>query len=383
MQSTTLALTETLLRRPSITPDDAGCLDIIGARLEAAGFALERLRFGDVENLWATRGRDEPVFTFAGHTDVVPVGDIADWDSDPFEPVTRDGLLFARGAADMKGSIAAMVTAIERFVAQHADHRGTLSLLLTSDEEGIATHGTVRVIDALSARGQNITWCLVGEPSSKSVLGDVIRNGRRGSLNGKLTVRGIQGHVAYPDIAANPIHLAAPALAELARTVWDDGNVHYPPTSFQVSNLAAGTGAENVIPGALEARFNFRFCTESSVEELQSRTSDILDAHGLDYTVEWHLSGQPFLTAGGELLDAVRGAIVETLGVATEASTGGGTSDGRFIAPIGAEVVELGPINATIHKVNECVAVDDLDKLSLVYERVLESLLGDKKNPGV
>tara|TARA_R110002096_G_scaffold105345_16_gene231917 strand:- start:250 stop:1401 length:1152 start_codon:yes stop_codon:yes gene_type:complete len=382
MNSPTVTLTEDLIRRRSVTPDDAGCLDLIGARLEALGFRLERLRFGDVDNLWATRGGAGDVFTFAGHTDVVPTGDPAAWRSDPFIPEIRDGLLYGRGAADMKGSIAAMITATERFVAANPDHAGTLGFLLTSDEEGIAVDGTVRVIETLRARGQPITWCLVGEPSSRDTLGDVVRNGRRGSLNGKLTVHGIQGHVAYPDLAANPIHLVAPTLATLVRTKWDDGNAFYPPTSFQVSNIAAGTGAENVIPGELTARFNFRFCTESTVESLIARTTAILDGAAFDYELDWHVSGQPFLTAGGALLDAVRESIRETLGVTVEASTGGGTSDGRFIAPIGAEVVELGPINATIHKVDECVSVADLDRLSATYERILEHLVGDKKNPG-
>lgn len=373
--SPTVDLTNELIRRPSVTPDDDGCLEVIAARLAPLGFQVEFLPYGDVKNLWATRGDTEPVFTFAGHTDVVPAGDSAAWSSDPFVPVIRDGHLYGRGAADMKGSLAAMVTAIERFLEHDTQHKGTLSLLLTSDEEGIATHGTVKVIEALRARGQAITWCLVGEPSSQSTLGDMIRNGRRGSLNGRLTVRGIQGHVAYPDQAANPIHLAAPALAELSGAVWDAGNEFYPPTSFQISNIASGTGAENVIPGTLEARFNFRFCTESSVEELQRRTLAILESHRLDYTVDWHVSGEAFLTPGGELVDAVTAAIRDVLHIETRASTGGGTSDGRFIAPAGAEVVELGPLNATIHKVDECVSVDDLDRLSATYETVLTKLL--------
>lgn len=382
MNSPTLTLTEELIRRRSVTPDDAGCLDVIGARLEALGFRLERLRFGEVENLWATRGVSTEVFTFAGHTDVVPSGDPAAWRSDPFVPEIRDGMLYGRGAADMKGSLAAMVTATERFVATHPDHAGTLSFLLTSDEEGIASDGTVKVIETLRARAQPITWCLVGEPSSRATLGDLVRNGRRGSLNGKLTVHGTQGHVAYPDLAANPIHLVAATLATLVNTSWDEGNAFYPPTSFQISNIAAGTGAENVIPGELNARFNFRFCTESTVESLIERTTAILDSAAFDYELEWHVSGQPFLTAGGALLDAVRESIRETLGVSVEASTGGGTSDGRFIAPIGAEVVELGPINETIHKIDECVSVADLDRLSTTYERILERLVAGKKNPG-
>ena len=375
MTSPTLSLTTELLGRPSLTPADAGCLDIIAARLRPLGFSVEFLPFGEVTNMWARRGSAEPVFTFAGHTDVVPIGDSKAWQSDPFEPVIRDGHLYARGAADMKGSIAAMVTAIERFLAHDQSHAGTISLLLTSDEEGIATDGTVRVVEHLRARGQTITWCLVGEPSSDVALGDVIRNGRRGSLNGRLLVRGVQGHVAYPDRCVNPIHKAAPALAALSATRWDAGNEFYPPTSFQISNITAGTGAENVVPAELEALFNFRFCTESSVEALQQRTKSILDAHGLDYSLDWHLSGDAFLTPGGALLDAVSGAIRQILAVEPQASTGGGTSDGRFIAPIGAEVIEFGPINATIHKVNECVSVSDLDRLSATYEAILARLL--------
>jgi succinyl-diaminopimelate desuccinylase len=375
MSSATLDLASELIRRASITPDDAGCLDIIAARLRPLGFETEFLPFGEVRNLWATRGQGSPVFCFAGHTDVVPPGDRGTWRSDPFTPEIRGDCLYGRGAADMKGSLAAMVTAIERFLGRDTQHQGTLSLLLTSDEEGIATHGTVKVIETLRARGRAITWCLVGEPSSQSVLGDVIRNGRRGSLNGRLRVAGVQGHVAYPETAANPIHLAAPALAELSATCWDEGNEFYPPTSFQISNIAAGTGAENVIPANLEARFNFRFCTESSVEELQRRTASILDAHGLDYALEWQLSGEAFLTPAGELLDAVSAAIREVLGVEPQTSTGGGTSDGRFIAPTGAEVVEFGPLNATIHKVDECIAPTDLDRLSATYEAVLTRLL--------
>ncbi len=375
MNSTTLELALDLLERPSLTPEDAGCLDIIGTRLERLGFNLEFLPFGPVDNLWATRGTAEPVFTFAGHTDVVPVGDRKAWKSDPFAPEIRDGHLFARGAADMKGSLAAMVTAIERFLGHDPDYEGTISLLLTSDEEGIATDGTVKVIETLRARGQKITWCLVGEPSSRTRLGDVIRNGRRGSLNGRLLVHGVQGHVAYPDQAVNPIHLAAPALAELSNTQWDTGNEFYPPTSFQVSNIAAGTGAENVIPASLEARFNFRFCTESTVEDLKRRTEAVLDKHNVDHSIDWHLSGDAFLTAGGELLSAVSASIRHVLDVDPQASTGGGTSDGRFIAPIGAEVIEFGPVNATIHKVNECVATTDLDRLSATYEDILSRLL--------
>ena len=376
MTSATLALTDALVRRRSVTPADAGCLDVIGTRLAKLGFRLERLPFADVDNLWAVRGSGEPVFTFAGHTDVVPPGDVDAWRSDPFEPTVRDGYLYGRGTADMKGSIAAMVTALERFLGERPTHRGSLSVLLTSDEEGVATHGTVKVVETLRERGQAITYCLVGEPSSQHVLGDVVRNGRRGSLNGRVVVNGIQGHVAYPDRAQNPIHAAAPALAELAAAHWDDGNAFYPPTSFQISNINAGTGAENVIPGTLAAAFNFRYCTETTADDLERRTEAVLQRHGLDYTLDWHVSGEPFLTRGGALLDAVRGAVRDTLGVDTEASTGGGTSDGRFIAPIGAEVVELGPVNETIHKVDECIAVADLDRLSQTYEAILNRLAG-------
>lgn len=373
--SATLDLTIDLLKRRSITPHDAGCLDVIADRLAALGFNIEFLPFGDVTNLWATHGEGGPVFTFAGHSDVVPTGDIAAWSSDPFVPEIRDGYLYARGAADMKASLAAMVTAIEAFLEKNLQHAGTISLLLTSDEEGVATDGTVKVVDALSKRGQKINWCLVGEPSSTTSLGDVIRNGRRGSLNGNMLVRGIQGHVAYPDKAANPIHLTAPAFAELARTKWDDGNEFYPPTSFQISNIASGTGADNVIPGMLSTRFNFRFCTESTVSSLQQRTTEILDSHGLDYVIDWTLSGAAFLTPDGQLLESVRASIREQLNVETEPSTGGGTSDGRFIAPTGAEVIEFGPVNETIHKIDERVAVADLDSLAATYQAILTRLM--------
>lgn len=378
MSSAILDLTCELLRCESITPNDAGCLDIIGARLAAIGFELKRLRFGEVDNLWATRGCGEPVFTFAGHTDVVPIGEASEWTSDPFAPEIRDGHLYARGAADMKASLAAMVIALERFVADNRSHAGTLSVLFTSDEEGIATHGTVKVIEYLRDQGQAITWCLVGEPSSAVLLGDVVRNGRRGSLNGKLTVRGIQGHVAYPELVANPIHLVAPALAEIAQTKFDNGNDFYPPTSFQISNINAGTGAENVVPSVLEARFNFRFCTESSEQSLRERTHAIFDAHHLDYDIDWQLSGNAFLTPGGKLLDAVASSIEDVLGVKTAPSTGGGTSDGRFIAPYGAEVVEFGPINSTIHKIDECVAVADIEPLCESYRSILERLMATR-----
>jgi len=373
--STTLELAKALIGRASVTPDDAGCQPLIAARLQAIGFSIESLRFGEVDNLWARRGNATPLFVFAGHTDVVPPGPQADWDSDPFTPSVRDGHLYGRGAADMKSSIAAMVTACERFIERHAGHRGSIAFLLTSDEEGPSVDGTVKVIEQLRARGEQIDWCLVGEPSSRDHTGDVIKNGRRGSLNGVLRVHGQQGHVAYPQLADNPIHRAAAALAELVAVEWDAGNAHFPPTTFQVSNINAGTGAENVIPGELHILFNLRFSTESSPESIQSRVLAILDRHGLEYRIDWKISGLPFITPAGELVDAVRRAIHTVTGRETELSTSGGTSDGRFIAPTGAQVVELGPLNATIHKTNECVNLAELDTLSSIYERILELLL--------
>jgi succinyl-diaminopimelate desuccinylase len=378
--SATVELAQALIARRSVTPDDAGCQALLAERLARAGFVIEPMRFGVVDNLWARRGTAAPLFVFAGHTDVVPPGPLADWHSDPFAPVIRDGCLYGRGAADMKSSIAAMVTACERFLQTHADHRGSIAFLLTSDEEGPSVDGTVKVVEALTARGERIDWCLVGEPSSRAVTGDVIKNGRRGSLNGVLRVHGQQGHVAYPQLADNPIHRAAPALAELATVVWDAGNEHFPPTSFQISNIQAGTGAENVIPGELEVVFNLRFSTESTVESLQSRVTEILSRHGLNYALQWRLSGQPFLTPAGELVEAARSAIRAVAGMDTELSTSGGTSDGRFIAPTGAQVVELGPLNATIHKTNECVTVSELDTLSGIYEKILDLLLGEITN---
>jgi succinyl-diaminopimelate desuccinylase len=371
----TLELACELLRRPSVTPDDQGCQKLLAARLDRLGFEIEHLPSRGVDNMWARRGRGAPVFTFAGHTDVVPPGPPGQWVSDPFTPEIRDGLLYARGAADMKGSIAAMVTACERFLSDHPAHRGTLSFLITSDEEGPATDGTVRVVEHLVARGERIDYCLVGEPSSQRDLGDTVKNGRRGSLNGILRISGQQGHVAYPQFADNPIHRAAPALAELVAVEWDAGNTWFPPTTFQISNVRAGTGAENVIPGELEVRFNLRFSTESSVESLQSRINALLNRHGLDFSIEWKLSGQPFMTPPGELVDAATTAIREVCGRSPELSTSGGTSDGRFIAPTGAQVLELGPVNATIHKTNECVSVCDLESLSLIYEKIINSLL--------
>lgn len=373
--SPTLALARELIARPSVTPDDQSCQRLIGERLAALGFSLECMNFGEVTNLWARRGSEGPLLAFAGHTDVVPPGPESAWTSPPFRPEIRDGLLYGRGAADMKGSIAAMVTACERFLAAHPDHRGALAFLITSDEEGIATDGTVKVIETLEARNEKIDWCLVGEPSSVGQAGDVVKNGRRGSLSGTLCVRGVQGHVAYPHLADNPVHRALPALAELAATVWDEGNAFFPPTTFQISNIHAGTGATNVIPGTLEVLFNFRYSTESSEAGLKQRVHALLDQHGLDYRLDWFHSGAPFLTPAGELVEAVRAAVRQVTGLETELSTGGGTSDGRFIAPTGAQVVELGPVNATIHKVDECVAVDELERLTRMYEGVLRHLL--------
>ena len=380
--SATLDLARELISRASITPNDAGCLEHLGARLTNCGFEVERLPYGEVSNLWATHGVGEPVFCFAGHTDVVPPGDLADWDSDPFVPSIRGEYLYGRGAADMKGSLAAMVTATEAFLAANPDHPGTLAFLLTSDEEGTAVNGTKRVVETLVARGQPITWCLVGEPSSRDRLGDLLRNGRRGSLNGRLQIRGVQGHVAYPERACNPIHLVAPALASLVTMDWDRGNEYFPPTSFQLSNIQAGTGAENVIPARLETWFNFRFSTASTPEDLQSRVHAILDEHGLDYRLDWHLSGAPFLTPRGHLVAAVVNCLEEHLGVIPELSTGGGTSDGRFIAALGCEIIELGPVNATIHQVNECVRVAELAALSEVYSGILTRLLAEPSLSG-
>jgi succinyl-diaminopimelate desuccinylase len=375
--SPTLELAQALIARASVTPEDAGCQPLLAERLEKHGFLVEHLRFGEVDNLWARRGSTSPLLAFAGHTDVVPPGPLQAWDSDPFTPTVRDGVLYGRGAADMKGGIAAMVTACERFVAAHPDHAGSIAFLITSDEEGPSVNGTIKVVQKLEARAEKIDWCLIGEPSSREHAGDVIKNGRRGSLNGNLTIHGQQGHVAYPQLADNPIHRAAPALAELAAQEWDAGNAHFPPTTFQVSNIRAGDGAVNVIPGTLEALFNLRFSTGSSVESLQARVEDILKRHGLRYTLEWKLSGQPFLTPAGELVEAARGAIAAVTGIETELSTSGGTSDGRFIAPTGAQVVELGPSNATIHMANECIKVAELDALSVIYEEILKRLLAE------
>jgi succinyl-diaminopimelate desuccinylase len=377
--SNTLELTKELISRDSVTPEDKGCQLLLAERLSAIGFEIEHLRFGQegnwTDNLWARRGKTGPVFAFAGHTDVVPPGPTDAWQSSPFEPTIRDGLLYGRGAADMKGSIAAMVTACERFVASHPNHTGSLAFLITSDEEGPAHGGTVKVIETLEARGEKIDWCLVGEPSSTDKVGDVVKNGRRGSLNGHLTIKGQQGHIAYPHLAENPIHLLAPVLSTLCQMEWDQGNEDFPPTSFQISNLNSGTGVTNVIPGNADLIFNFRYSTESTHEQLQHQVESVLDDAGLDYDLVWSLSGKPFRTASGPLVDSAKSAIHAVTGYETALSTSGGTSDGRFIAPTGAQVVELGPINATIHQIDECVSVEGLDTLSIIYENLLENLL--------
>ena len=373
--SDTLELATELVNRASVTPEDAGCQQLMRERLEAIGFRCDDLPFGEVSNFWARHGDAAPLLVFAGHTDVVPTGPLEHWQSDPFQAEIRDGMLYGRGAADMKGSLAAMVTACEAFVTEHPHHSGSIGFLITSDEEGPSINGTVKVVEQLVKRGEKIDLCLVGEPSSSRQLGDVIKNGRRGSLNGRLTVRGKQGHVAYPQLASNPIHLVAPALTELTAIEWDQGNAHFPPTSFQISNIQAGTGAENVIPGELEIMFNLRYSTELNEQMIRQRVHTVLDNHALDYTLDWRLSGEPFLTPAGELVDAARTAIREVMGIDTELSTSGGTSDGRFIAPTGAQVLELGPVNATIHQIDECVAVDALDQLAKIYQRILEKLL--------
>ena len=371
----TLDLTKALIRMRSVTPQDGGCQRLLAQRLQALGFEIEPMRFGDVDNLWARRGRTAPLVVFAGHTDVVPTGPLDQWHSDPFEPTERDGWLVGRGAADMKTSIAAFVTAAERFVRDHPQHPGSIALLITSDEEGVAVDGTTRVVEALRARGEQLDYCIVGEPTCVDRLGDTIKNGRRGSLSGELFVRGVQGHVAYPHLGRNPVHLAAPALAELVATTWDEGNEYFPPTTFQVSNINAGTGATNVIPGELRVMFNFRFSTASTVEGLKARVQAILDRAGLDYRIDWSLSGMPFLTPRGRLVEALNRAIEAETGTAPQLSTTGGTSDGRFIATLCREVVEFGPVNATIHKLNERVALADVARLSRIYQRALAGLL--------
>ena len=371
----TLHLAERLIACRSVTPDDGGCLPIIVDRLERIGFACEYIRRGAVTNLWARRGDASPLLCFAGHTDVVPTGPLEQWQSDPFTPAQRDGMLYGRGAADMKSSLAAFVTAAEAFVAARPAHAGSIAFLLTSDEEGDAIDGTVAVTEALRARREAMDYCIVGEPTAVNQLGDTVKNGRRGSLSGKLTVKGIQGHIAYPQLARNPIHLAAPAIAELAQTRWDEGNEFFPPTTWQISNIHGGTGASNVIPGAVEIQFNFRFASASTPDELKAQVCAILDGHGLDYSIDWILGAKPFLTGRGALVDATLAAIREETGIAAELSTTGGTSDGRFIAEICPQVIEIGPVNATIHKIDECVEIAALPKLSAIYRRILEKLL--------
>ncbi len=374
--SAIVELTSELIRRVSVTPDDAGCQTLIAERLRRAGFRIEQLHYGDVDNLWVTHGSGDPVLVFLGHTDVVPSGPAESWTSPPFVPTIRDGRLYGRGAADMKAGVAAMTLALEAFVSAQPNHAGTVALLLTSDEEGPRNvDGVRRVAEEFRRRGQRIDFCVVGEPSSIERLGDVVRVGRRGSLSGTLTVHGVQGHVAYPDQVRNPIHLSAPALAELAAARWDEGNAEFPPTSFQISNLHAGTGALNVVPDALEAKFNFRFCTASTAQSLRERSEAILRKHALDFGVQWDLSGEPFLTHAGKLREAVFGAIEEICGIVTRADTGGGTSDARFIAPLGAEVVEVGPVNASIHKIDEHVTLEELEVLPRLYRRIAERLL--------
>ncbi|OMH39070.1 succinyl-diaminopimelate desuccinylase [Motiliproteus sp. MSK22-1] len=377
MQNTspTLQLAMDLIARRSVTPEDAGCQDLMIARLKSLGFEIELLPFADVSNFWARRGTEGPLFCFAGHTDVVPSGPEDKWQHPPFTPTLENGNLYGRGAADMKGGIAAFITALERFISNHPDHQGSIALLITSDEEGPFINGTTRVIDVLEARNEKIDWCIVGEPSSTSLTGDTIKNGRRGSISGDLTIHGVQGHVAYPHLVKNPIHLAAPALAALSTEIWDDGNEFFPPTSLQISNIHAGTGATNVVPGDLKVQFNLRFSTEISAEQIKARTQQILEAHDLDFALTWILNGSPFLTSEGALVTACQESIKVITGKETELSTAGGTSDGRFIAPTGAQVVELGPCNATIHKVNEHVKAKDLDILSELYENIMARLL--------
>lgn len=370
-----IQLLNELISRPSVTPDDAGCQALLADRLRPLGFNCESMPFGEVTNLWARRGDAGPVLCFAGHTDVVPPGDVADWNTDPFTPVIKDGCIFGRGSADMKSGLAAMIIAIEEFLAEHSDAAGSIALLITSDEEGRAREGTLKVMERLTARDEKIDWCVLGEPSSETKLGDVIRIGRRGSLSGLLTVRGVQGHVAYPQLADNPIRRFAPLLSELHAVEWDRGNEHFPPTSFQVVDLRAGIGFPNVTPGELTARFNFRYSTEWDHQRLEARVHSMFDSRDIDYELKWHLSGEPFLTAPGRLIDAVSQAVAEIMGEAPKQSTGGGTSDGRFIAPAGADVVELGPVNASIHKVNEHVRIDDVVTLTSIYRRILELLL--------
>ncbi|MGS2721533.1 succinyl-diaminopimelate desuccinylase [Paraglaciecola aestuariivivens] len=375
MSRDVIGLTKALINKKSVTPEDAGCQTLMAEILQPLGFKIEHLDFADTKNIWARKGTEDPVFCFAGHTDVVPSGPEEQWKTPPFEATEIDGYLHGRGAADMKGSLAAMLVATENFVKQHPDHQGSIAFLITSDEEGPFINGTTKVIDTLEARNEKITWCLVGEPSSTDQVGDVVKNGRRGSLTGEMLVKGIQGHVAYPHLAKNPIHDSSLALAELANTQWDNGNEHFPPTSFQISNIHGGTGAGNVIPGELNVSFNFRFSTQVTDQQLISRVTQILDAHKLDYDIHWTFNGQPFLTDSGALVAATQAAIKECTGRDTQLSTAGGTSDGRFIAPTGAQVIELGPVNATIHKIDECVKMSDLTSLTGIYQTILQRLL--------
>lgn len=374
-ESETITLCKQLIERASVTPTDAGCQDLVANRLSPLGFVQEKMPFGDVDNVWLRKGTTAPLFVFLGHTDVVPTGPEEQWSSPPFKAVVKDGMLFGRGAADMKSGIAAFTTACERFISQFPDPKGSIALLLTSDEEGIAVDGTVKVIDVLQQRGENIDYCMVGEPSSENELGDIIKNGRRGSLLGTLRVHGKQGHVAYPHLARNPIHIAMPALTELCNTVWDNGNEYFPATSFQISNLNSGTGAVNVIPSHADVLFNWRFSTESTAEDIKARCEGILKKHGVEYSITWRVSGLPFLTPTGNLLEKVCDSVEAVLGTPPRLSTGGGTSDGRFVAPTGAQVFELGVVNQTIHKIDECVSVASIDQLSTIYEQILRSLL--------
>ena len=375
MSDPTFVLARQIIACHSVTPEDGGCMEIIADRLKPLGFTIEFINRNGVTNLWARRGTTAPLFVFAGHTDVVPTGPLDKWTSPPFAPEVRDGMLYGRGTADMKSSVAASVTAVEAFIAANPKHPGSLAFLLTSDEEGDAPDGTVIVVEALKARGETLDFCIIGEPTSVDTLGDMIKNGRRGSLSGNLTIKGIQCHIAYPEKGRNPIHEVAPALAELAATAWDQGNEYYQPTSWQISNIHGGTGATNVIPGQLEIKFNFRFSTASTPESLQQRLLSILDKHNLDYDIKWTLGARPFLTGRGPLADAATSAIREICGIETELSTTGGTSDGRFIAEICKQMLEIGPVNATSHKIDECIAVDSLPKLSAIYRRILEQLM--------
>ncbi|KYK80037.1 succinyl-diaminopimelate desuccinylase [Aggregatibacter actinomycetemcomitans serotype e str. SC936] len=375
MKEKVVSLAQALIRRPSISPNDEGCQQLIAERLEKLGFRIEWLPFNDTLNLWAKHGSGDPVIAFAGHTDVVPTGDECQWTYPPFAAKIVDNMLYGRGAADMKGSLAAMVVAAEEYVKTHPNHQGTIALLITSDEEAAAKDGTVRVVETLMARGENITYCMVGEPSSSQTLGDVVKNGRRGSITGNLYIQGIQGHVAYPHLAENPIHKAAPFLQELTTYQWDNGNEFFPPTSLQIANIHAGTGSNNVIPGELYVQFNLRYCTEVTDEMIKQKVADMLEKHGLTYCIDWNLSGKPFLTKPGKLVNALVDSLREIAGITPKLETGGGTSDGRFIALMGAEVVEFGPLNATIHKVNECVSVDDLGSSAKIYHQMLVNLL--------